>query len=188
MAQFHFFGTRDDWPLIAKAVLAVEGLALTPDRLYKTDSAKTFGRFHPDLIPPIPDYRTLYISGAFSTRGLVLFRLPYGQCQGMYAITQSSGPLLKLTLPDAHEHPSLKSLKHMGRGCLFMNTSFYDPVRHAVERQSALLKEAYKKCVSAIKSTMTRMSQCRRVLIGPNGRSLLENDNAVILINGAWYT
>lgn len=188
MAEFHFYGTRNDWPLIAKAVLAVGGLALTPDRLFPTDCATTFTSFESDLIPPIPDFHEFRITGTFSTRGIELFRLSKGEREGMYAIDESSGPLLKLTLPDAREHPCLHNLKHMGRGCLFMNTSFYDPVHHAVDRQSDSLKAAYKQCVRAIRSTVTRMAQCRKILIGPHGRSLLENDEAVVLIDGAWHT
>jgi len=188
MAEFHFYGSEADSLAILEAILDTGEFHVTPDLHYPTRRVKSYRNVTPELVDAFAVKRGLYITGSFSLEPLHIEKVKGdADTETFYYIDQTfGGPALSITLPNCKKRDNIKW--HLGPGDIFYPRSYWDKaITHPI-RPSDAVKSAHVRLVKLAKSFLVRRKILVNVWIGRNALSLLESDQALILVNGKWCT
>lgn len=184
MAEFYFYGSREDARNVLSNIFERRDLRATLDVEHSSRKPKSYGK--PEEIDELvaKTNGVIYLTGSFSERPLSLHRISRGPKEVFYSVDITyGGPALGLKVPMCQRRGRLW---HLGAGNLWYPRSYWDDaITHPI-RPSDELKAAYTDLVKRIKSVTTRRHIGVTLWIGAEGLSLLEKRQALILVKGKW--
>ena len=187
MAEYHFYGAQEDTLRVLAKILEDGAYWLIPSTNYLEKKVKAHTAMSPDLLHALSINRRLYIGGFFSRQPVCFMKLDGGKCAGTYVVDQKrGGPLLSVSLPMCKKLD--EKIWHLGPGDLFCPPYFWDDAAHKGIAPSPETKKVYAHLKKLIKGTLRQATIGKPVWIGEAGLSLLEQRQALILMNGQWVT
>jgi hypothetical protein len=185
MAEFNFYGSQEDAMAVLRNVLEPGQVEVVPDLSHTSAKPKLFRKATAELLHALTINRGMYLTGSFSRNPLFLKKITRGKYSGRFHIDLTrGGPAMSLALPFCKKLEG--EMWHLGPGSLFYPRCYWDDAITQAIRPSDELKAAYTSLVKIIKSALLRRHIGKHVWIGREGLSLLEQQQALILVNGKW--
>jgi hypothetical protein len=151
MAEFDFFGTREDWWTVLEAIAEAGDITFVPDARYRTPHPLLFTSVTNALRDHMIERRHVYLwSKAFSQTPPKLVRQDSGPRVGQYFVQlDEGGPGLELTLPAAYEADGFVNLN---TGSLSYPKKTWDATIGSWVNPSTALKQGYKEVLARNKA------------------------------------
>jgi hypothetical protein len=185
MAEFRFYGDETDDVAILKAAFSISGNLLTPDLKYPRKKCSYYSSLSGDLLASLQSTRRLFVTGDFTVDGLCLSDVSLDDQRPVFVVKpESSEQTFSLTLPSSIRSDGQTSF---GPGLLFLPREYIGD--QSGVRPTDSTAEAYAATKRAIKRLMASKTIGRRkVTLTQKAKTTLEEDNAVILLDGWWVS
>jgi hypothetical protein len=182
MAQFDFYGVREDWSSLLKQV-AQRQHRIAINRNYRRRHAPSF---HPEssfVNKALSAKRSLFIRGTFTGSGQLAFdRIPG---KGFVIVDSERPPILRIRLPIPERKKNALRLYH---GTLMYHRILWNSDLTRSWWAPTELKAAYRDLIKAFKPCLRKRRVGGSLWIGHHAWDALVKGEALLLFKGYWWS
>jgi hypothetical protein len=182
MAQFDFYGVREDWNCLLEQI-AQRQHRMTIDQYYKKPHAPRFHPQAPFVRKSISAGKGLFIRGTFTGSDELTFDKIPGK--GFFIVDFQSPPLLHLSLPPPERKKEIFRLYH---GTLMYQRILWNSDLTRSWWAPEELKTAYRDLIKAFKACLSQRRMDGSIWIGHHAWDALVEGEAVLLFKGYWWS